>query len=77
MIAFETPRLSLHRNPATGVHIAYRVLVDTGVVSQPGQIPYVMGPASSETTELTAKGKYIAEFVETAMERGKDLRYTR
>lgn len=49
--------------------IAYRLLVDTGVVPQPGQIPYVMGPASSETTELTAEEKFIAEFMETAIAR--------
>ena len=51
------------------VAIAYRLLVDTGVVPQPGEIPWPAGPANSETPELTAKEKYIAEFVETAMER--------
>lgn len=52
--------------------IAYRLLVDTGVVPLPGQIPYVIGPASSEIPEASAKNKYIAEFVETAMERAKE-----
>ncbi|MGA8101280.1 MAG: hypothetical protein WB869_03945 [Candidatus Acidiferrales bacterium] len=52
--------------------IAYRLLVDTGVVPQAGQNPWSMGPASSEPTELTAEQKYVAEFVETVMERAKD-----
>jgi len=54
------------------VQTAYRLLTDTGVVPQPGQIPWSMGPESSEPTELTAEGKYIAEFVETVMDRAKD-----
>jgi hypothetical protein len=54
---------------------AYRVLVDTGVVPQPGEISYGTGLRSPETAELTAKERYIAEFVEMAMERAKGIWY--
>ncbi|MGA8233451.1 MAG: hypothetical protein WB795_18400 [Candidatus Acidiferrales bacterium] len=67
--AIETVRQALKKG---NVAIAYRLLVDTGVVPQPGQIPWSMAPASSESPELTAEQKYIAEFVETVMERAKD-----
>jgi len=67
--AIETVRQALKKG---NVVIAYRLLVDTGVVPQPGQIPYVLGAATSEKSELTAEQKYITEFVETVMERAKD-----
>jgi hypothetical protein len=67
--AIETVRQAMKRGD---VQTAYRLLTDTGVVPQPGQIPWSMGPESSEPTELTAEGKYIAEFVETVMDRAKD-----
>jgi hypothetical protein len=72
--AIETVRQALKKG---NVAIAYRLLVDTGVVPQPGQIPYLMGPASSGKPELTAEQKYVAEFVETVMERAKDYGVTR
>jgi hypothetical protein len=66
--AIETVRQALKKG---NVNIAYRLLVDAGVVPQPGQIP-VMGPVNSESPEASANEKYIAEFVETMMERAKD-----
>jgi hypothetical protein len=70
-VALETIRRAMENGDA---RLAYKLLVDTGVVPQPGQIPWSMGPANSESPEATAESKYVAEFVETVMERAKDHR---
>ena len=67
--ALETIRRAMENGDA---RLAYKLLTDTGVVPEPGQIPYPVGPESSEAPELTAKAKYIADFVETAMEQAKE-----
>jgi len=54
------------------VRVAHRVLTEMGVVPQPSQIPYAPGLENSETGELTETKKYIAEFVEMAIERAAD-----
>ena len=53
------------------MNIAYRLLTDTGVVPQPGEIAW-SEPANSESPEASTKEKYIAEFVETVMVRAAD-----
>jgi hypothetical protein len=66
--AIETVRQALKKG---NVNIAYRLLTNTGVVPQPGEIAW-SGPANFESPEASAKEKYIAEFVETVMVRAAD-----
>jgi hypothetical protein len=66
--AIETVREALEKG---NVAIAYRLLTDTGVVPRPGEIAW-SGPPNCESPEGSAKEKYIAECVETVMERAKD-----
>ncbi len=50
------------------VQTAYRLLTDCGTVPN----RQVTAEYQEPTPELTAEKKYVAEFVETVMERGKD-----
>jgi DNA-binding transcriptional regulator YhcF (GntR family) len=67
--ALETIRRAMENGDA---RLAYRLLVDAGVVPQPGQISRLMESESSEAAETSAKKKYVVELVEQAIERAKD-----
>jgi hypothetical protein len=67
--ALETIRLAMEKGDA---ELAYRLLVDAGVVPKAGEVPWVIESESSETPETRAKKKHVAELVELALERAAD-----
>jgi hypothetical protein len=67
--ALETIRLAMEKGDA---ELAYRLLVDAGVVPKAGEVPWVIESESSETPETRAKKKHVAELVDQAMERAED-----
>lgn len=67
--ALETIRRAMEDGDA---QLAYRLLVDAGVVPKPGETPGLMESERSETPETRAKKKYVAELVDQAVERAAD-----
>jgi hypothetical protein len=67
--ALETIRRAMENGDA---QLAYRLLIDAGVVPKPGETPWVMESESPETPEASAKKKHVAELVELALERAAD-----
>jgi hypothetical protein len=67
--ALETIRRAMEKGDA---ELAYRLLIDAGVVPKPGETPGLMESESSETPETRAKKKRVAELVDQAMERAAE-----